>query len=383
MKIKIIKEINDAKVGSLIECDDETGAQLIADGYAMEVTEEVLAEEKRLAIKNIVISKSVKNVKKEKVMENDMIKRCQDDPLVVGKMFQHICGKTITGNSEASAADGAALVHTGLAALQPIVMLGSRVMAKTTNIPISANANAMKVPFSISDTWTKASAEVISNANEGVAYTATKGQLDAATLTLTKAGATVAITDELLEDAAGVQAWIQAELAGKLANVLDYEILKGGGAGMTAINGATGYTLTSALSATPTVAEYIKLVNMIHPNLSDGAEWYMSLTDWNLAIATFMVAANLDKQYIDFANKVLFGKKVNVMPFLASGDVLLVNLSKYATVATPIRITQSSDVRFLEGEVVIKISTRCAGAPIYKAHSTGDSISVSFASEKS
>lgn len=381
MRIKLLEMVNDTPSDSIIETDENLAKELIEGKKAISFSEVEEKAERDAVIKSITIIE--KKEDKNMTTELDIQKKWMDDPQLLGKFFQHICGKTITGNAEDSAANGAALVYTGQAALQPLVMLASRVFSKTTKIPIAAGANAMKVPFSISDKIVKGTAPVISEPGEGVAFTATKGQLEAATLTLVKHGATIAITDELLEDAASVDAWVRAELAGKLATVLDTEVLIGSGNGFVGLNGATNYVLTSALSATPTVAEYIKLVNLVHPTLQSGAEWFMSITDWNLAIATFTTSSNLGNQYIDYKSNTLFGRPVNVMPQLNSGDVILANLSKYACITTGEKFAVSTDVRFLEGEVVVKISTRAAGAPVMKRQATGDGLYVSFASEKS
>jgi len=372
MRIRLLQDYNDTPVDSIVEVDEDVGMQLVEEGIAEVYTEETEMEEKKLAIKSIKEVNIIIKKEEEKNMEN-----------VIGKMFQHIAGKTITGNAEDSAANGANLVTTGLAALQPLVMQGSIVYSKALKIPVSPSANSMKVPFSIGDMWTKATYMQVSNPAEGVAATATKGQLDAKTLTLVKSAATVAVTDELMEDAAGIDAWIRAELVGKIANVLDYEILKGAGAGMEKINGATNYCVTQSISATPTVAEYIALINKVHPALQAGSEFYMSLTDWNLAVGTFLTSSNLEKQLISFVDKKLFGYPVNVMGCLAAGDVIFGNMSKYAVIETPQMITVSTDVRFLEGEIVYKIATRTAGGIVYKAHATGDSLTVASFSEKS
>jgi HK97 family phage major capsid protein len=242
----------------------------------------------------------------------------------------------------------------------------------------------MKVPFDNSSKWSKSGLPAVTNPAEAVAGTPTKGITGARTLTLTKSQIPLFVTEELLEDSASADAWIRSIIADKMAMTLDYEILKGGAGGFTAINGDTGYCATGAISATPTVAEIARLVNQIHPQYRN-AEFYLSITDWNLMIGTFATSNNLFNQIIDVAGRKLMGKNVNVCPFLASGDVILVDLNGYVIIEPPVaeRLQISSEVRFLEGELVFKLTHRAAGALIVPTQATGDSLVMSAAIEKS
>jgi HK97 family phage major capsid protein len=385
MKIKMLKteKIGEVDVleNSIATIDEVTGKSLVENKLAIEYTPEVEELEKQEALKMI-------NELKEqelKEIKNMSIENKVQDEFVIGKMFQRMAKKSITGNSEtSSAADGGNLVTTGISALQPLVLLGSQVYSKCRRIPVQANCNAMKVPYDNSSKFVKNSAPVVTNPAEGVAGTATKLVTGSRTLTLTKSQIPLYVTEELLEDSASTDAYIRSIITGKMSTILDYEILKGSAAGFTGVNGDTGFCATAAISATPTVAEIAKIVNMIHPQYQAGAEWYCSITDWNLYIGTFATSNNLFNQIIDVAGKKLMGKPVNVVPSLAAGDVILGDFSAYVIIEPPVTdmIQISNEVRFLEGEVVYKLTHRGAGAIIVPTQATGDSLTVSAFVEK-
>jgi HK97 family phage major capsid protein len=322
----------------------------------------------------------------EKEIENKQINirvKNMSNEYIVGKMFQHIAGKSITGNSETgSAADGGALVTTGIAEIAPVVMMNSVVYAKTRKIPVQKGCNAMKVPVSI-NSFVKGTAPVISNPAEGVAATASKVQFDARTLTLTKSAINLAVTAELLEDAASMDAFVRSEIVGKLAQVLDYECLLGSAAGFVGANDDSGYTTGVSISATPTLAEIQKVRSSVYQTLNP--EWFMSVTLWNLMVGTFGTAANLQNQLIDIAGYKLLGAKVNVIPSLGAADLVFGDFSQYTVIESPLsdRLQVSADVRFLEDEVVYKLIHRGAGAISTKAIATGDSLAVGAFSCKS
>lgn len=377
MKLQLKKDFNDVKAESVVECDEVQGEKLLKEGIAQEYKEKAIDQKEiELAVKE--------QVEKALVGDKKMDMEKKDTEFAIGKMFKYLATKTITGNSETgSATTGPEIIYTGLAELAPLVMQNSVVYAKCRKIPIAQNANAMKLPIDTSDFVIKATAPIITNPAEAVAPTATNLTFTSRTLTLTKSAATIALTEELLEDNASIDAWVRADLVGKLANTLDYEILKGGGGGYTAINGDTNYCVATALSGPPTVSEYQALMNYVHPQMNP--EFFMSITDWVLACNTFGTAANVMNQLIDIQNKKLFGKNVTVVPCLASGDVLFGDLSHYTVLEGKLgdRITVSNDVRFYEGEIVMKIAHRGAGSLSYYKRATGDSKFVASFAEKS
>lgn len=370
MKIKLLADYNDTPKGSIVECDDAQGAELIQKELAVRddsTKEQVEQEAKQLVDKDITITKRDKTMTME--IKNEF---------AVGQFFGDLARKSITGNSETgSAADGGAVVYTGMAEIAPLLLQGSVVYSKCRKIPISPKANAMKIPFSNNDWYVAGSAPVVSSTiAEGIAGTDTKMVFGARTLTLGKAVVPVAITEELLEDNASIDAFVRAEMVGKLANILDANILKTTGNGLTAVIGDTGFTATSTVSSTTTLIEMQTLVNKVHPSLKP--EWYMSITAWAKIVGTFATAANIQLSIIDVSNKVFLGKPVNVMPVLAATDIVLADFGQYTVVEATLgqRLAVSVDARFLYGEICYRLTARQAGAATLPTRATADSLTV-------
>ena len=179
-----------------------------------------------------------------------------------------------------------------------------------------------------------------------------------------------------------MDSWVRAEMVGKMANVLDYEVLLGSAAGYTGIKGDTGYTLTQSISATPTLNELVLLTLKVHPTMNP--EFYTSATMWALIVNTLATEKNVALQNIDVANRTLLGKKVNIVPCLGATDLILADLSGFAVIESPLgdRLQVSNEVRFLEGEIVFKLTHRGAGAGVFASKATGDSVNVSYAVQK-
>jgi len=373
MIIKLVKDVKDTKVNSVVEVDEITAKGLIESKDAIEYTDEVKELEKSEAIKiSVKASKtdvSTKNINilvKEKNMENQEYK--------LAKLFKGVVQKAITGNSETGAnADGGYLVHTGLADMAPTLTWGSQVFNKCRRIPVSLGANSMKVPVSI-NSFVKATQLAVTNPAEGSAGTNTKAQLTARTLTLTKSSILVPVTNELLTDVPSFDAWLNAEMRGKMAMNVDYEVLLGSTAGYTGVNDDTGFTTGVSISSTPTLAELQNIVSSVWQGYN--AEWYMSITLWKLMVNTFATNANLEKQLIDIGGYKLLSKQVNVIPTMGAADLVYGDFGQYTVIGSQDEFSVSREVRFLEDETVFKLSHRGAGAATVKALTTGDALAI-------
>lgn len=375
MTIKLLKVCRDTPIGSVVEVDDIVGAKMLAGGEAIWYDAEVeRVDAIRTAAEQVkAVRKSVNIVKKENPMSE----------LVLGKMFQHIASKSITGMSETgSAADGGALVITGLAELAPLVFAQSVAYNKCRKIPVPKGCNAMKVPVSKGSQYLIGTAPVGTVTAEGVAYTPTKLQLDPRTLTMTKIVIPIPVTSELLEDTASMDAWVRAEMVSKLAQILDAQVLVGSGAGYTAVNGDTNYCSALTVSATPTAAELTALVNSISGFLKP--EWYGSKTMIDLVMSTFLTSANIAKGLVDPVAKTIFGVKYNIMPALGAGDLVIGDFSQYTVIESVLgdRLSVSSEVRFSEDEVVFKLVHRGAGAATTYLQTGGDALKTGAFAEK-
>jgi HK97 family phage major capsid protein len=185
----------------------------------------------------------------------------------------------------------------------------------------------------------------------------------------------VFVTEELMEDVAAMDSYVRTELAGKMAAILDYEILVGSGGGYAAVIGDTGYTAAQTFTGTPTLSELNACVNKVLGNLNP--EFYMSITMWNLFVNTFANSAgNIGLSIINVGAKTLMGYKVNVVPYLGTTGLVFGDFSRYTVIEAPIadKLQVSNDVRFLEGEIVFKLTHRGAGAITTANLATVDSL---------
>jgi HK97 family phage major capsid protein len=374
MQIKLMKDYKEFKAGSVLECDELTGKELVDGGDAVvdtrskaEIESEVKSEfDKKVNIK--VTNKEEKNMTTE---------------FIVGKMFQQLAGKAVTGMSEGTAADGGNLVITGLAELAPVMLAGSVAYSKCRDIPIGQGVNAMKVPVSKGSQYLKATAPVVEQRGEGAASTPTKLQFDARTLTLTKSVIYIPVTSELLEDSKTLDKWIRAEMAGKLAGALDGEVLVGSTHGYTGVNGDTNYCQALTVSSTPTATELHALKTAIAGDLTP--EWYGSKSMIDLIFGTFMSEKNVALQIVNPKEMTILGAKANVMPQLGATDLIIGDFSQYTVIKSPLsdRIQISVDRNFDTDEIIFKLVHRGSGAATRYLQATSDSKAIGAFAEKS
>lgn len=394
MMIQLIQEIPNPEVegemlpvGTVIEVDDATGEQMVADGVAVVYDEEAEAEEEVELTKSFNIKAKENKMEKKEFMsksfenQKDYIADKHGDNFV-GKAFKAIATKATTGANETTAADGGNLVYTAISEIMGIAVDGSKVWAKCPKMTLPDGANAIKVPVDNSDPWIKANAITPTNPAEGAQKTATKLAFDAKTLTLTKTVMYLPATDEILQDVGTLDAYIRNYARGKLATVLDYEILAGGGGGYSAISGNADCTGVTITEATPTTKELYGIINSIDPRLQAGSEWFMSVAQWTACVGALADADNLFKQLIDVSGKQLLGYPVTVMPCL--NDITIFgNLSQYQ-VAVPRNndvMAVSTDIRFDYDETVYRLVHRGAGNIVWKTRTAADSQEVSAFSE--
>lgn len=363
MNLKLLKDIEDFKMGSIVDVDDLTGKELLESKSAtMEIeipkVEEIVEKEFNKTI-NVIKGKNMKN---------------ENSEFIVGKAFAKIAGKAVTGMSEGTAGDGGNLVYTGIADLMGIAMAESKVYSKCMKIPLGDRQNAIKVPVDASDPFIKANAPVPTNPGEGADKTATKLAFGAQTLTLTKTVLYIPTTDELLQDVESLDAYIRAYAKSKLAGVLDYEILVGGGGGYDGITANSGYSTTvTVTSGAPTEAQTYGMVMAIDPRLYGNAEWFMSPGFWAATVGSMSTDKNIQKQNIDVVGMKLWGRPVTVMPCL-NKKMILADLSKYAVAVPRIQdvMDVSEHVRFYNDETVFRLVHRGAGDCVWTARTAAD-----------
>lgn len=372
MRIRLLREVNGAKAHSIVECDDATGVPLVESGDAERFGADEEANERATAIKAMAAKGAQVNIKRGEKMSKEYM---------VGKAIQSfVSGKAVTGMSEGTAADGGAVLYTAVAEIVGAGLMGSKVYARARKIPMPKGANAIKVPVDSSNPFLRASAPVVTSPAEGAQKTATKLAFDPVTLTLGKTVLYIPLTDELLQDAPALEAYVVQYGKGKIALDLDAAILTGGTGGHTAIVGASGYAVTSNLTLSSEAvakAEIQGYVAKIQPGLSP--EWYVSIGTWASIVGVLATASNIEKMLIDVrpGQERLWGLPVNVMPCL-NAQCILADVGQYTVAEAALAdvVTMTDGIRFDYDESVLRIVHRSAGAPTFHTKATADSLTV-------
>ena len=187
MKIRLLEDVDDTPMGSIVEVDEVTAQELIDAGKAEVFTEEEAKSERDIAIKSVMINTKKKEDKEMKFenMKDRVVSEHGD--YFVGKAFQSlITGKAVAGMSEGTAADGGNLIGTAQGELASVALAGSVVYSKVSKITLGQQYNSMNVPLDASDPYRAAIAPEARNPAEGETKTASKLAFGNLALTLAK-----------------------------------------------------------------------------------------------------------------------------------------------------------------------------------------------------
>ena len=332
MKIRLLEDVDDTPMGSIVEVDEVTAQELIDAGKAEVFTEEEAKSERDIAIKSVMINTKKKEDKEMKFenMKDRVVSEHGD--YFVGKAFQSlITGKAVAGMSEGTAADGGNLIGTAQGELASVALAGSVVYSKVSKITLGQQYNSMNVPLDASDPYRAAIAPEARNPAEGETKTASKLAFGNLALTLAKTIIFAPVTDELAQDYVALDGFLRNYMTGKVGASLDESILVGGTGGYAAIAGNANTTDLALTEAVPTVAELYTFVTSIDNRLLAGCEWFCSYGQWKYIVAALGTAANIDKQLIDVAGMKLFGYPVTLHACL-NAQILFGNLSEYIAI---------------------------------------------------
>jgi len=376
MKLKFLKDakINETDIpeGSIVDTDDVSAKAFIESKEAIEYTEDIESKEKSLAVKEIVEKQINVIVKDNKEVNMDY---------AIGKMLMDVREKSVTGMSIGTAADGGALISTAIAQLMEVAMEGSKIYGKCRKIKLPGGYNSCKIVTDASEPIIRATAPVITSPAEGADKTATKLAFGNYTATLVKSVIYIPLTDELMNDAVGLDGYVRSYMVGKAAADVDVQILNGAAAtsgfiGITTAGiGASAYRVAEGWT-TPTIAEVANFMRGVNPAFADKAEWYMNPTQWFSTVDKLVVSvANTNGMIVNPAAQTLMGKKVNIMAGMTSGaGVLYGDFSQYTVVEPQIQqgLKISEHIRFYNDETVFRLVNRYAGGPTFLARTLAD-----------
>jgi HK97 family phage major capsid protein len=307
-------------------------------------------------------------------------------------MDARLASKAIVGISESVPADGGFLVQTDFAqTLLEKTFATSGILNRVFRIPISANSNSVKIP-AVSDA-NRADGSRFGGiraywAAEGATKTPSYPAFAQVALELKKLVGYTTCTDELLEDASALEAWIGRAFAAEFDFKLADAIINGDGAGkplgvlaapclvtITAETGQGSSTIVAenivkmwAARFGPNSGNYVWLINQnIEPQLytmglavgvAGGAVMYMP--QGGLSAAPY--ATLMGRPVIPCEQCAALG---------TVGDIILADLSQYAMIDKGgMKSASSIHVNFATDQTAFRFVYRCDGQPLWATYLT-------------
>jgi HK97 family phage major capsid protein len=299
--------------------------------------------------------------------------------------------KAPTGLSEGIPADGGFLVQTDFAtSLLEKTFAASDILNRVFRMPISPNSNAIKIP-AVSDA-NRADGSRFGGIraywmNEGGSKTASYPSFKQVALELKKLVGYTTTTDELLEDAPALEAWIMRAFASEFDFKLADAIINGDGAAkplgilnapclvtVTAETGQGSSTIVAeniikmwASRFGPNSGNYVWLINQnIEPQL-----YTMGLAVGSGGGLVYMPPGGLSGA--PYAT--LMGRPVLPCEQTASlgtaGDIILADLSQYVMIDKGgLKSASSIHVNFQTDQTAFRFVYRCDGQPLWDTYLT-------------
>lgn len=299
--------------------------------------------------------------------------------------------KLPTGLSEGQPSEGGFLVQTDIAStLLEKVFASSDLINRVTKYPLGPNSNAIKIP-AVSDAnradGSRSGGIRAYWAAEAGTKTPSQPAFDQIALELKKLVGLCYATDELLEDAPALEAWIKDAFVKEFDFKIGDALINGDGAGkplgilsspclltITAESGQGASTIVAenviklwASRFGPNTMNYVWLINQnIEPQL-----YTMSLAVGASGIPVYMPAGGLSGAPYGS----LMGRPVIPCEFAAAlgtaGDIILADFSQYLWIDKGgMQGASSIHVAFTTDQSCFRFTYRCDGQPKWKTYLT-------------
>lgn len=298
-----------------------------------------------------------------------------------GKVDERLTTRAASGLNETTPSDGGFLVQQDFVTELLKRTYETGILAsKVKKIPISTNANGMKINAIDEDSRANGSRwGGVQTYWEGEAdeITASKPKFRQMELSLKKLTGLCYATDELLQDAAALEAVIRQAFAEEFGFKIDDAILSGSGEGepLGILNSGAIVTVAKEASQTDiiTVENLIKMWNRLWSRSRANAVWYI-----NQELEPYLYTLKIgDKPvYIPAGGLsekpygTLFGRPVVPIEQCSAagevGDIILADIGQYLLIDKGgIKSASSIHVRFLYDENVFRFIYRVDGKPIW------------------
>lgn len=298
-----------------------------------------------------------------------------------GKVDERLTTRAASGLNETTPSDGGFLVQQDFVTELLKRTYETGILAsKVKKIPISTNANGMKINAIDEDSRANGSRwGGVQTYWEGEAdeLTASKPKFRQMELSLKKLTGLCYATDELLQDAAALEAVIRQAFAEEFGFKIDDAILSGSGEGEPLGILSSGAIVTVAKEASQTdiitVENLIKMWNRLWSRSRANAVWYI-----NQELEPYLYTLKIgDKPvYIPAGGLsekpygTLFGRPVVPIEQCSAagevGDIILADIGQYLLIDKGgVKSASSIHVRFLYDENVFRFIYRVDGKPIW------------------
>lgn len=298
-----------------------------------------------------------------------------------GKVDERLTTRAASGLNESTPSDGGFLVQQDFVTELLKRTYETGILAsKVKKIPISTNANGMKINAIDEDSRANGSRwGGVQTYWEGEAdeITASKPKFRQMELSLKKLTGLCYATDELLQDAAALEAVIRQAFAEEFGFKIDDAILSGSGEGepLGILNSGAIVTMAKEASQTDiiTVENLIKMWNRLWSRSRANAVWYI-----NQELEPYLYTLKIgDKPvYIPAGGLsekpygTLFGRPVVPIEQCSAagevGDIILADIGQYLLIDKGgVKSASSIHVRFLYDENVFRFIYRVDGKPIW------------------
>lgn len=388
-RLKAMAVLNKAEAEDRFLSDDE---QKEIDGFESEIRswdESINRAEKMLAIEPEDRNAERPEVKPNPAKDNEKRFNSFGEQLLAayraaapgGRIDERLTTRAASGLNETTPSDGGFLVQQDFVTELLKRTYETGILAsKVKKIPISTNANGLKINAIDEDSRANGSRwGGVQTYWEGEAeeLTASKPKFRQMELSLKKLTGLCYATDELLQDAAALEAVIRQAFAEEFGFKIDDAILTGSGEGepLGILNGGSIVTVAKEKDQTDivTIENLIKMWNRLWSRSRANAVWYI-----NQELEPYLYTLKIgDKPvYIPAGGLsekpygTLFGRPVVPLEQCSAagevGDIILADVGQYLLIDKGgIKAASSIHVRFLYDENVFRFIYRVDGKPIW------------------
>jgi HK97 family phage major capsid protein len=403
MKLRMLIDEGDIKVGTQFEADEKTAKEYIDAKKAEEYTAEMEAKDNEEIKNKIKEGSKMTDIKKEEVKPTPGLEvkkevldgnewKSMGEFLNAVKIAEerHIVDPRLvlrasSGMGEDSNGAGGYLVQHPLwnAEIFAAMMKTSVIAPKCRQFIAEDYANGLKfkqvaeTARTVTSTW---GGVRFYNVDEGSDITDSKPVFQQADCPIKQMGALYYLTQALIDDCPNIAQFVAGKVGQSYGWMIDNEILNGSLSIMTPVVGHGATVAVTVVGANPTAAEWLSIYNSVASGYQPRSEWYMSTKTYAglLSLTTPILAAGgsvgiplVQRDFTDPAKTLLLGRPVNVMEQCTAqstaGNILYGDFSEYAIVTkgsmTP-QVAMSLHVKFISNQQTYRFIARIGGLPL-------------------